>query len=741
MVKKSTAKPRSRFLSRLLRDQRGNVIAIMAAAVIPVLGLVGGSVDMGRIYLVKTRLQAACDAGALMGRKIMGPGTWNTAANNRAREIFAMNFEPGAYGSIGPVYSFTETGGDVQGTATASVPVTLMRAVMLNSEARNYVDSLEVAQNRTIKPDERQAIYKQLDADKTGTSRDKVVTVNCNAVQQIPNTDVMFVLDVTGSMAGAASSSSTESRISGLKKATKCFFESLAKENIDDVTPAECGRSSDPTSGIGSDVSLRFGFVPYSVNANVGKLLPLNYMADSWTYQSREADWSDTTGYRAIYGAESGYSTYGSPNTSSGGGWGSWEDASSSVTIGGYTYDNRFRATSAECATFSPPPPQTGSTTGNYEFESQNPDPLTYPDPSLQRIYSRLTTTGETDYRYVHSSNRCRLQFRTRSTGSTTNYFQTTTPITWVPNRTFEGWDYKPVTFDISSLKNTASNAWNNSIVLPINTGGGNRTVTWTGCIEERQTKRVTVADPSGAWNPIPSDAYDMQIDLLPSSAETKWGPIFNDVVYRRYLSGNRTTAMVESDASSNMLGGASVSQSNASCPVAAKKYQAWAPTNFKNYVNSLSTGGNTYHDIGLLWGARLMSPQGIFAAENAMVDMVVDRHLIFMTDGDTNMQLDDYSAYGINWWDRRQNSGSDPTKTWLDSNLDARTQAICKAVRDKNIHVWVVAFGDDLTTATETNLQNCASSGKYFRAVSVADIITQFNSIASQISALRLSE
>lgn len=743
MADKSNAKPRSRFLSRLLRDQRGNTIAIMAAAVIPVLGLVGGSVDMGRIYLVKTRLQAACDAGALMGRKVMGAGTWNSTANSRAREMFATNFQDGSYGSTGLNYAYTETGGDVMGTATAAVPVTLMRPVMLNYEARAYVDAIEASQNRTVSANERQAIYKQLDADKTGATRDKVVTVNCNAEQVIPNTDVMFVLDVTGSMSGPASSSSSESRISGLKKATKCFFESLAKENIDDVTPAECGRSTDPTTGIGSDISLRFGFVPYSVNANVGKLLPLNYMADSWTYQSREADWSETTGYRAIYGTESGYTPSGSPTTSSGTGWGGWDDATANVTIGGYTYDYRFRATSSECAAVSAPPAQTGTSTGSYTFVSQTPTTPTYPtDTAITKTYSRTTTNGETEYRYVHSSNRCRLQYRTRTTGSTTNYFQTTTPITWVPNRTFEGWDYKPVTFDISGLKNTASNAWNNSVSLPLGTQGAMTSVTWTGCIEERQTKRVLAADPSASWNPIPTDAYDMQIDLLPDSNQyTKWAPIFNNVVYRRYLNSNRTTAMVESDGSGTWLNGGSASQSNATCPIAAKKYQTWSPTNFKNYVNSLSTGGNTYHDIGLLWGARLMSPQGIFAAENAMTDMVVDRHLIFMTDGQTNMQLDDYSAYGINWWDRRQNDGADPTKTWLDDNLDARTQAICKAVRDKNINVWVVAFGDDIDAATETNLQNCASSGKYFRAVSVADIITQFNSIASQIAALRLTE
>lgn len=36
-------------LSRLARNEEGNIIALLAMAVIPLVGLVGGGVDMGRI--------------------------------------------------------------------------------------------------------------------------------------------------------------------------------------------------------------------------------------------------------------------------------------------------------------------------------------------------------------------------------------------------------------------------------------------------------------------------------------------------------------------------------------------------------------------------------------------------------------------------------------------------------------------------------------------------------------------
>ncbi|MFZ2979694.1 MAG: pilus assembly protein TadG-related protein, partial [Sphingobium sp.] len=72
------------FLGRLRKDVRGNTLALVAAGMLPLLGLIGGGIDMSRIYLAKSRLQQACDAGALAGRKAMGGGSWtqNSSAPN-----------------------------------------------------------------------------------------------------------------------------------------------------------------------------------------------------------------------------------------------------------------------------------------------------------------------------------------------------------------------------------------------------------------------------------------------------------------------------------------------------------------------------------------------------------------------------------------------------------------------------------------------------------------------------------
>src|SRR3954464_907306 len=121
------------FLRSLLLDARANTLALMAMALIPLAGMVGGGVDISRMYIVKTRLQHACDAGALAGRKAMGAGTWAQSGSidgvqqtnyplKIAQRYFDGNFDRTAYGGTSPAPEFLETGGKVSGTASVSLP-------------------------------------------------------------------------------------------------------------------------------------------------------------------------------------------------------------------------------------------------------------------------------------------------------------------------------------------------------------------------------------------------------------------------------------------------------------------------------------------------------------------------------------------------------------------------------------------------------------------------------------------
>ena len=593
---KETAKtePRTGFLSRLRADEAGNTLAIAAAALLPLIGLVGGGVDMSRMYIVKTRLQHACDAGALAGRKAMGAGVWNFdgyAARDAAEGFFDANIQADPYGATGLTRSFTEDAGKVMGTASATVPMTLMQVFGKESQT---------------------------------------LTVTCDAEMRLPNTDVMFVLDVTGSM-GERPSGDSQTKIQSLRVAVKCFYEIVARLDTD----ANCTTGA-PSGGTGDQVQIRFGFVPYATNVNVGRLLPTQYLANSWKYQTRERE--------------------------GGWGWGNWVEYDSNTVYG-----------SSNCA-------ETPPNNSKREFK-------------VEKVSGWW-------------SNRCVYSLRD-----------------WSPK-----WTYDQLEVNVGLLKNGA--VWRDNFEWPIANGGGNKTIKWDGCIEERQTV------PTTDFTPIPAGAKDLDIDLVPTGdTSTQWGPALPDLIYtRKSGSGNWDRARVSSTTDNY------TNTSSYFCPTPARKLQAWTDASgFDSYVNSLTPSGNTYHDIGLLWGARLLSPTGLFSAENeyASEGGEIERHLIFMTDGDTVTSSENYTAYGIPWFDRRHTT--DTSRAAQDEQVNLRFAALCSAVKNKNITLWVISFGS-VASDTVTRLRNCATSGRYFHATNAATIQQTFRSIADEISQLRLT-
>ncbi|MBK5263853.1 MAG: Tad domain-containing protein [Alphaproteobacteria bacterium] len=729
--------PAKGFLARLLRNQAGNTLALVAAAIFPMLGLIGGGIDMSRMYLVKARLQQACDAGALAGRKQMGGGSWSASsnkANTNAVNMFNANFQTGSYGTTGGTPAFVESSGKVTGTVSAQVPMTVMK------------------------------IFGQ------GT---RTINVTCDAEMRIPNTDVMFVLDTTGSMEdcpdGSTCNGNSSSKIAGLRTAVKCFYEALAKIDIDNVN---CG--STPGGGNSASVQLRFGFVPYATSVNVGGLLPNDYLADNWNYQSREA--SVSTVYAWTAGTESAIT------------WGSWSPTttpssyqnttnynsfsalgtSGSVTVGGVSKPYKATpATSGNCAStynnYSG-----GNLTGVNESSSLgsvNATPVAPVHPAATQTInnSQNDTVSVTGYRYrwfkQSGTNACWLERATAQSTYTKNRTGPSTKLlTWSQHQRIDSWTYKQRSLSVSGLK-AGGSSWNSSVSLPIGeqnlsvTLSGSTTsstiriptdtsVTWNGCIEERQTWRNTDGDPSDDYDPIPSSAFDLDIDMVPTTSDpaTQWGPSLSDAVWGRETSGGSKSYANVTTTSSTMNRNWSYN-----CPTAASRLLEYGTSAaFRNYVDGLSTGGNTYHDIGLVWGARLISPTGLFASDNAFTPEggQIERHVIFMTDGDTMTSTTNLAAYGLSWWDRRQtNTASAPTTALLDDTVNARTEALCTAVKNMNLTLWVISFGSGVSSSAQTRLQNCASPGRFYSAANSATLIANFQSIANEISQLRLTK
>ena len=59
----------------------------------------------------------------------------------------------------------------------------------------------------------------------------------------------------------------------------------------------------------------------------------------------------------------------------------------------------------------------------------------------------------------------------------------------------------------------------------------------------------------------------------------------------------------------------------------------------------------------------------------------------------------------------------------------------------DKKITLWVISFGNGSNAATEKRLEDCATSGNYFKAGDPKALQDTFAAIANKISQLRITK
>lgn len=507
----SSSVTRSGFLARLLRDTGGNTLALIAASIAPIMAMVGGGVDMGRSYLAQARLQQACDSGVLAARKRLGSeaavtGTIPADAGLIGQRFFNVNYRAGAYGTTDRSFVMAlESDFAVSGVATVTVPTTIMRIFG----------------------------FQQVP-----------LKVECEAQINFSNTDVMMVLDVTGSMSQTNPGDSAP-RIDVLKSTVKGFYQQLEAS-------AQAG------------TRIRYGFVPYSTNVNVGGLLKDEWVVEDWSYQSRQ-----------------------------------------------------------------------------------------------------LSQSG--------------------------------------------AWHYKSYSFDVSNWRTES-----------------------TGCIEERETYPIVNYD-----NVDLSRALDLDIDTVPEAGKpkTQWRPMYPALVYARALEWNGSGSLTGNSVVTTKDFVQPLSLGTAACPPASRKLAELNESELDAYLTGLRAQGNTYHDIGMIWGGRLISPTGLFAAENASVssNSPTSRHLIFLTDGETAPYDLSYSSYGLEPLDARRWSRS--SALTLTQTVEKRFTVACNEVKKRNVTVWVIGFGITLSDF----LKDCAGDGHYFEAADAAELNATFASIAKNLSRLRI--
>jgi hypothetical protein len=245
-----------------------------------------------------------------------------------------------------------------------------------------------------------------------------------------------------------------------------------------------------------------------------------------------------------------------------------------------------------------------------------------------------------------------------------------------------------------------------------------------------------------------------MDVDLVPDPADsaTQWKPFLPGVIYgRRSTSVTATTnwdysgsaptytRVVTPNATTNYYTPSGDTTQYGACPTYARKLSEMNSSTLTSYLAALRPAGYTYHDIGFVWGLRLMSPNGLFAAENQTMGGAgrTARHLIFMTDGETDTRIGAYDAWGLSAVARRRTStGSIPTNVAQNTITEDRLRELCThAKTSQNITVWVIAFGTTLTPL----LSDCASPSRAYQADNSVELTATFGQIASQIAQLRL--
>ena len=230
------------FMRRLREDIRGATTALVAAMLIPMMGVIGCGVDMSRAYLAKNRIQQACDAGVLGGRKVMTSNGVDATVTAEVQKFVNYDFPQGTLGT--DPFLITPTSGpnnSVDLTLTTTLPTVMMRIF-----------------GTTTVP----------------------IAASCTARQDFVNTDVVLALDTTLSMNCSPSdgaltycaSEKSDAKIKALRAAVTAFYNALK--------PAQDELES-------QGLRLRYGIVPFSETVSVGNLLratDTSWVNDTWQY-------------------------------------------------------------------------------------------------------------------------------------------------------------------------------------------------------------------------------------------------------------------------------------------------------------------------------------------------------------------------------------------------------------------------------------------------------------------------
>lgn len=187
----------------------------------------------------------------------------------------------------------------------------------------------------------------------------------------------------------------------------------------------------------------------------------------------------------------------------------------------------------------------------------------------------------------------------------------------------------------------------------------------------------------------------------------------------------------------------------NRGCGVSRMRRLSTSFQTLRDDIQALNADGNTNIPMGMSWGWNTVSPFGPFADGVAYGTPKYKKIVVLMTDGENTISQRDtpndgsYAGAGYIWQGRviKQNGqplqvgASESTRT---AALDYRLQLLCTNMKAKDIEIFTVR----VVEGSDALLESCASNRDHYYNVTDSTMLSSvFQSIAGQISALRLSK
>lgn len=175
---------------------------------------------------------------------------------------------------------------------------------------------------------------------------------------------------------------------------------------------------------------------------------------------------------------------------------------------------------------------------------------------------------------------------------------------------------------------------------------------------------------------------------------------------------------------------------------------------------------GGTVGVPGLAWAYRLLSPTftstylSTSQQANGWNTTNLIKAVVFMTDGDTNVQEgsyggtanggscsgagstdDDLTAYGFQY-ENKFGASSNDTLSEQESWVNSRLATLCTTIKAQGVRIYTIVFTSSVSASTKAIYQTCATdTSKYYDAPDQDTLKSAFYAIAYELGQLRITE